>query len=140
MSLILFISECTFIILDKTLPADPELSTRGGGMAGDVNLFFNDNEDEHAAELEGDYVYHIIFLAIYTTFNVFSNLCCVSYNGFSNDCESSCAGSWMRHRGSAFDDGVWPITFAGCVFQFRDAWRFSISGCMEGNAISTVML
>eukprot|EP00744_Colponema_vietnamica_P015550 GILI01021799.1.p1 GENE.GILI01021799.1~~GILI01021799.1.p1 ORF type:complete len:186 (+),score=47.93 GILI01021799.1:62-619(+) len=46
--------KCTFIILDRSLPEDPSLGelARGGGMAGDVNFFLNDLEDEEAAEIE----------------------------------------------------------------------------------------
>ena len=44
--------KCTFIILDKALPDTPGVSTTGGAMCGDVNLFFNDFEDPHAAEIE----------------------------------------------------------------------------------------
>eukprot|EP00455_Lapot_gusevi_P055156 TRINITY_DN8951_c0_g1_i1.p1 TRINITY_DN8951_c0_g1~~TRINITY_DN8951_c0_g1_i1.p1 ORF type:complete len:203 (+),score=50.38 TRINITY_DN8951_c0_g1_i1:81-689(+) len=44
--------KCTFIVLDRSLPDTPDVCTTGGAMAGDVNLFFNDFEDEHAAEVE----------------------------------------------------------------------------------------
>jgi RimJ/RimL family protein N-acetyltransferase len=46
------LTELTFIILDRSRPDSPNISTKGGAMVGDVNLFFNDYEDEHAAEIE----------------------------------------------------------------------------------------
>jgi len=43
--------ECTFIILDKDLiKASPEDEI--SAMVGDVNLFFNDLDNIHCAELE----------------------------------------------------------------------------------------
>lgn len=45
--------KCTFILLDPSFPSDvPESGRHGGAMAGDVNLFFNDHEDKHTAEIE----------------------------------------------------------------------------------------
>lgn len=40
----------TFILLDKSLPDTPGVSTTGGAMAGDVNVFFRDDID--GAEIE----------------------------------------------------------------------------------------
>ncbi|KAI8476502.1 MAG: GNAT domain-containing protein [Monoraphidium minutum] len=47
----------TFILLDPAVPPAEEQAAwppggRGGAMAGDVNLFLNDNEDRSAAEIE----------------------------------------------------------------------------------------
>eukprot|EP00892_Ulva_mutabilis_P003133 jgi/Ulvmu1/12820/UM098_0001.1 len=39
--------KCIFILLDRSLPGD-----HGGAMAGDVNIFLNDPEDPHMAEIE----------------------------------------------------------------------------------------
>jgi len=46
--------KCTFIILDPTTADTPGTGHHGlGGMAGDVNLFWNDHDDElHTAEIE----------------------------------------------------------------------------------------
>ncbi|KAL6780939.1 hypothetical protein ACKKBG_A09105 [Auxenochlorella protothecoides x Auxenochlorella symbiontica] len=44
--------KCTFIILDKARPDTPGCGNHGGGMAGDVNLFWNDHDDPNAAEIE----------------------------------------------------------------------------------------
>ncbi|KAJ3178539.1 hypothetical protein HDU85_005146 [Gaertneriomyces sp. JEL0708] len=45
--------KCTFIVLSPTLERNRVgASANWGGMAGDVNLFFNDHEDIHSAELE----------------------------------------------------------------------------------------
>lgn len=44
--------KCTFILLDPTLPESPATAGRRAGMAGDVNLFLNDHDDRHAAEIE----------------------------------------------------------------------------------------
>jgi len=41
-----------FIILDRTCPDEPDHSTTGGGMAGDVNLFLRDDIGENSAEIE----------------------------------------------------------------------------------------
>ena len=63
MVLLIFISECTFIVIDKTLEGKLHTTQHQNDvlmlvseMAGDVNLFFID-DDEHHAELE---VYHHI--------------------------------------------------------------------------------
>lgn len=45
-------NKCTFIVLDKDFPSNEGLPNHGGAMAGDVNLFLNDPEDVHAAEIE----------------------------------------------------------------------------------------
>ena len=45
-------NKCTFIILDRDLPSNSGLPDRGGRMAGDVNLFFNDPESSSTAEIE----------------------------------------------------------------------------------------
>lgn len=47
-------SKLTFIVCDRARPDTPGcMSTVGSGaMVGDVNLFFNDYEDAHAAEIE----------------------------------------------------------------------------------------
>lgn len=42
----------TFILLDPALPDTPGAGGQGGGMAGDVNLFFNDADDPACAEIE----------------------------------------------------------------------------------------
>ncbi|KAG2442538.1 hypothetical protein HXX76_002624 [Chlamydomonas incerta] len=45
----------TFIVLDRGLPDTPGTGSHGGGMAGDVNLFFTLDEEEggrQAAEIE----------------------------------------------------------------------------------------
>ena len=34
-------TEVTFIVLDKSLPNTPNVETRGGAMAGDVNVFIS---------------------------------------------------------------------------------------------------
>ena len=43
--------ECTFIILDKSLLGNAH-EDEIQSMVGDVNLFFNDHDDPHSAELE----------------------------------------------------------------------------------------
>ncbi|QDZ17737.1 N-acetyltransferase [Chloropicon primus] len=43
--------KCTFIVLDKALPSEPGLH-HGAGMAGDVNLFFNEPDGKDVAEIE----------------------------------------------------------------------------------------
>ena len=70
MVLLIFISECTFIVIDKTLEGKLHTTQHQNDvlmlvseMAGDVNLFFID-DDEHHAELE---VYHHILLLLYLT-------------------------------------------------------------------------
>jgi len=45
-------AESTFIILDKELPDSPATGFHGGCMVGDVNLFWNDLDDESAVEIE----------------------------------------------------------------------------------------
>eukprot|EP00898_Chlorokybus_atmophyticus_P008926 jgi/Chlat1/9034/Chrsp94S08304 len=45
-------SKCTFIVLDCSALDTPGCGSHGGGMAGDVNLYFNDVEDTQAAEIE----------------------------------------------------------------------------------------
>lgn len=42
----------TFIVLDRSLPDTPGTGTHGGAMAGDVNLFFGDEDDRSVAEIE----------------------------------------------------------------------------------------
>ncbi|PSC76460.1 histone H3 [Micractinium conductrix] len=42
----------TFILLDPDFPDTPGTGTHGGTMAGDVNLFLNDHEEPHTAEVE----------------------------------------------------------------------------------------
>eukprot|EP00879_Flechtneria_rotunda_P017786 GHRR01018645.1.p1 GENE.GHRR01018645.1~~GHRR01018645.1.p1 ORF type:complete len:207 (+),score=60.39 GHRR01018645.1:92-712(+) len=44
--------KCTFILLDKSLPDTPVTGSHGGGMAGDVNFFFNDYDSRSIAEIE----------------------------------------------------------------------------------------
>ncbi|WIA12789.1 hypothetical protein OEZ85_006420 [Tetradesmus obliquus] len=44
--------KCTFILLDRSQPDTPGTGSHGGGMAGDVNFFFNDHDDPHIAEAE----------------------------------------------------------------------------------------
>eukprot|EP00882_Tetradesmus_deserticola_P026708 GHRQ01029488.1.p1 GENE.GHRQ01029488.1~~GHRQ01029488.1.p1 ORF type:complete len:203 (+),score=48.91 GHRQ01029488.1:267-875(+) len=44
--------KCTFILLDKSRADTPGTGSHGGGMAGDVNLFFNDHDDHTVAEAE----------------------------------------------------------------------------------------
>ncbi|KAJ3219505.1 hypothetical protein HDU67_000918 [Dinochytrium kinnereticum] len=46
--------KCTFIILSEELSANRIPGTSGnlGGMVGDVNLYFNDHDDAHSAEIE----------------------------------------------------------------------------------------
>eukprot|EP00878_Enallax_costatus_P011839 GHUV01012361.1.p1 GENE.GHUV01012361.1~~GHUV01012361.1.p1 ORF type:complete len:202 (+),score=34.57 GHUV01012361.1:625-1230(+) len=44
--------KCTFILLDRSLPDTPGTGKHGGGMAGDVNFFFNDHDDHSVAEIE----------------------------------------------------------------------------------------
>ena len=44
--------KCTFILLDRSLEDTPGTGVHGGGMAGDVNLFFNDHDDHRIAEIE----------------------------------------------------------------------------------------
>lgn len=46
-----FRTELTFIILDKSLPDTPGTGNHGGQMAGDVNLFFHDDDDPGCAEI-----------------------------------------------------------------------------------------
>ena len=46
------VSECTFIVLDKSLEDTPGTGNHGGGMVGDVNLFWNDHDDPNCAEIE----------------------------------------------------------------------------------------
>lgn len=43
--------KCTFIVLERDKWLNPDLSEIDS-MVGDVNLFFNDNDDTHAAEIE----------------------------------------------------------------------------------------
>jgi RimJ/RimL family protein N-acetyltransferase len=50
--LTILISECTFIVLDKSLEDTPGTGNHGGGMVGDVNLFWNDHDDPNCAEIE----------------------------------------------------------------------------------------
>ncbi|KAK9825446.1 hypothetical protein WJX81_000479 [Elliptochloris bilobata] len=45
-------NKCTFVVLDRALPDIPGTGRHGGGMAGDVNLFFNDPDNRSAAEIE----------------------------------------------------------------------------------------
>jgi len=42
--------KCTFIILDRSLPDTPNIETKGGAMAGDVNLFLN--QEKGSGEIE----------------------------------------------------------------------------------------
>jgi RimJ/RimL family protein N-acetyltransferase len=44
--------KCTFIVLDKGQPDTPGTGEHGGGMAGDVNLFFNDYDNPKAGEVD----------------------------------------------------------------------------------------
>jgi hypothetical protein len=44
--------KCTFILLDCSLPDTHGTGQHGGGMAGDVNLFFNDPDERTTAEIE----------------------------------------------------------------------------------------
>ncbi|KAJ3299117.1 N-acetyltransferase 9 [Borealophlyctis nickersoniae] len=45
--------KCTFIILAPTFEKNRVgVSAKWGGMIGDVNLFFNDHDDPHSAEIE----------------------------------------------------------------------------------------
>lgn len=39
--------KCTFIVTDKSLPGDSVAA-----MVGDVNLYLNDPDDRHRAEIE----------------------------------------------------------------------------------------
>ena len=48
---IFVVVECTFIILDKSLLGNAH-EDEIQSMVGDVNLFFNDHDDPHSAELE----------------------------------------------------------------------------------------
>lgn len=79
-----FITECTFIILDKSAlnkPTDDEIQS----MVGDVNLFFNDTDDPHSAELEimvaGITLYiigillHTIYLGYFVCHSVRNHTC-----------------------------------------------------------------
>lgn len=45
-------AECTFIVLDPDAPDTPGTGSHGGGMAGDVNLFWNDHDEPHTTEIE----------------------------------------------------------------------------------------
>ncbi|KAL4523162.1 hypothetical protein Ndes2526A_g07865 [Nannochloris sp. 'desiccata'] len=45
-------AKCTFIIIDPNLPDTEGTGTHGGGMAGDVNLYWNDHDDPNTAEIE----------------------------------------------------------------------------------------
>jgi len=43
----------TFIILDRSQgAATPGVQPQGGGMCGDINLFFNDHDDRHTVEID----------------------------------------------------------------------------------------
>ena len=42
-------TECTFIVIDKQRMDDADATA---GMVGDVNLFFNDDENPHNCEIE----------------------------------------------------------------------------------------
>ncbi|PRW57327.1 N-acetyltransferase 9 [Chlorella sorokiniana] len=44
--------KCTFILLDLDLPDTPGTGAHGGAMAGDVNIFLNDHDEPHTAEIE----------------------------------------------------------------------------------------
>ncbi|KAL4444972.1 hypothetical protein ABPG77_004022 [Micractinium sp. CCAP 211/92] len=44
--------KCTFILLDPDYPDTPGTGAHGGAMAGDVNIFLNDHEEPHTAEIE----------------------------------------------------------------------------------------
>lgn len=44
--------KCTFILLDPSLPDTEGTGRHGGGMAGDVNLYFNDHDTRQTAEIE----------------------------------------------------------------------------------------
>ncbi|KAF6264895.1 GNAT domain-containing protein [Scenedesmus sp. NREL 46B-D3] len=44
--------KCTFILLDRSQADTPGTGSHGGGMAGDVNFFFNDHDDHTIAEAE----------------------------------------------------------------------------------------
>ncbi|KAL4447998.1 hypothetical protein ABPG75_005217 [Micractinium tetrahymenae] len=46
------LEKCTFILLDPDFPDTPGTGTHGGAMAGDVNIFLNDHEEPHTAEIE----------------------------------------------------------------------------------------
>eukprot|EP00890_Picochlorum_soloecismus_P005625 jgi/Picsp_1/6063/NSC_03417-R1_protein len=45
-------TKCTFIVLDKQIEDTPGTGNHGGGMVGDVNLFWNDHDDPNCAEIE----------------------------------------------------------------------------------------
>ena len=44
--------KCTFIVLDRNRADSHGTGEHGGAMAGDVNLFWSDPEEEHTAEIE----------------------------------------------------------------------------------------
>lgn len=44
--------KCTFILLDPDHPDTPGTGAHGGAMAGDVNIFLNDYDEPHTAEIE----------------------------------------------------------------------------------------